>query len=441
MKNHSRTASHLTWTMVVFAAFSVIGLALYVTLVHKSFMLEVLKDIYDTRQHEHPFDFHLDTVNRYYKFAILALLSCAAAIGAAICVPLMRRMNRWDWFKQFCYRQRFWLIPSSTMAGTLFLVLGIPVAYNLNDYVRYSAWVGKAYATGDGGMFPAGHPAPSYFFSYFPESLGIPLFLLGCAGMLLCIFTQERTTIVLIAVVLPMYLILEQGSVKVNRYALDLIPIFCLFASLTLKWLSSLNPPNVSKSIASISFAVVFIYSAAYSLTWANFERTHITIPARAEAWIRSEIPVGSEIGMQSSFWIAGSPHLIPEPSKLKDYNIVDYKELPEYVVLPKLLYDIGSQYEALNGSGYNYTADDWFPQLPPGGQEIELLLDLIHERNYSLVKIFEDFPSFAGITFGSEVFGGKTWQLEHAGPYGLRVYKRKNPVTLKYKASSIATF
>lgn len=424
--NNHRTASHSAWTIVVFAAFSITALALYVILAHRNFVFDVLKDIYDARLHEHPFEFHLNTVNRYYKFGILGLASCAAAIGAAICAPILRGMDQWDWFRQFCYRNRFWLIPSCAMAGTLFFVLGVPVAFNLNDFVRYSAWVSRAYATGDGGMFPAGHPAPSYFFSYFPESLGVPLFFLACGGILLCIYTQERKAMILIALVLPMYLILEQGSVKVNRYALDIIPVLCLFASLALKWVSSLSPPRLFKSLTSIAFTTVFIYSAVYSLAWANFERTHIAIPARAEAWIRSQIPVGSEIGMKSTLWIEGSPHLIPEPAKLKDYKIVGYRELPQYVVLPQLLYDIGSQYEALHGSGYNYTADDWFPQLPPAQEEIEVLLGLIHEEGYSLVKSFEEFPSFAGITFGSEVFGGKTWLLEHAGPYGLRIYKRK---------------
>lgn len=414
------------WKVITYGALATAALALYGATIHKNIALDFVKGIYNAHEHEHPFEFHLDAVNRYYALVILALVSSAAAITAIISIPFAKGMDQWEWFKAFCWSNRFWLTPSFAMAVILLVVMGVPVALNLNNFAAYSSFLRKAYATGDGAIFPAGHPAPSYFVSYFPESLGFPLFVLSCAGILVTIYARDRTGIIVLGLFLPMYLMLEQSSVRVNRYALDIMPIMCLFAALALKYLSSLNRSRLFRLVPLIAFSAIFTYSVVYSIAWANFKRSVHSIPLRAEEWIHSQVQGGSEIGMRSSIWIPGSPQLILDPERLQAYKIVDYKDNPEYVVLPHLLYDVAAQLEVLTETGYKYTANDWFPQLPPPPEDIDVLVELIHEKRYSLVKTFEVFPSFAGITFTSEVFGGKTWQLEHAGPYGIRIYKRK---------------
>ena len=87
-------------------------------------------------------------------------------------------------------------------------------------------------------------------------------------------------------------------------------------------------------------------------------------------------------------------------------------------------------QYAELTHSGYTYRPTDWSPFDPPSQAESAVLVDLIYERRYELVKEFERKPSIFGIAFGPQSLGGRTWLLEHTGSYGIRVYKKRLPQT-----------
>ena len=129
---------------------------------------------------------------------------------------------------------------------------------------------------------------------------------------------------------------------------------------------------------------------------------------------------------MKGEFWLAGSPNFLPDPQMLKGYQITDYASSPDYILLPKLIYEIVKQYADLSESGYVYRTDDWFPQLPPPPAERAVLLLSISQKQYQLVQEFEKVPSIFGITFGPQGFGGRTWFREHAGAYGIQIYRKR---------------
>ena len=163
-----------------------------------------------------------------------------------------------------------------------------------------------------------------------------------------------------------------------------------------------------------------------YSLAWSNLQRSLRTIPSETADWINAHIAHGSHLGMKANLWIAGSPNLLPDPAMLTDFEIVDYTQYPDYIVLPKSLYEIMRQYAELTRSGYTYRSTDWSPFEPPIQAEAAVLVDLVYEQRYELMKEFERKPSILGITFGPQSLSGRTWLLEHTGSYGIRVYKKR---------------
>jgi hypothetical protein len=164
-----------------------------------------------------------------------------------------------------------------------------------------------------------------------------------------------------------------------------------------------------------------------YSLAWAKFERLQQSVPGEAAGWIKANIATGTRIGMNAELWLSGSPHLLPDPHMLDNYEIAKYTAYPEIIVLPKGVYEIVRQYAILTQSGYVYQAEDWSPHRPPAPDEMAVFLDLVNEDSYELVKEFEEKPSFGKLNFDAEALTGKTWFREHAGPYGIRIYRKRS--------------
>jgi len=423
----SHSPMSLAWSGMLYGLVLItIGL-LYVGMFHRESVMGVFKEIYDGHQHEHPFEYHLPVIARLYDVGLLAVGGAALVAGLGILLPSIAKVSPWEWLKRFCRRNRLWVIPLSSAMATVIITLGIPAALNLNNYLKYTTWLAKAYASADGGMFPRGNPAPSYFLSYFPENLGIPLFILGCLGMVYCLYVRDQKAILLIVVSLPLYVALELSSVKVNRFALDLMPVFCLFAGILIVRVWEVKLSIGYRAISLATFLIVILYSATYSLAWANFEQVRRTVPIETAEWVNVHIPAGSHIGMRAGFWLAGSPDLLPEPAMLKVFQVNQYTDYPEYILLPKIIYDLMKQYDDLSQAGYVYRPEDWSPLPPPTFDELAVLLDIIHQKEYALVKEFKKRPTLFGIDFGTHSVGRKTWFLEHVGGYGIQVYRKRS--------------
>ena len=417
----------VAWAGTLYVLFLVTVSIMYFGIFHRESAMGLFKMVYDSYPRDHPFEYHLHTINKLYQIGLLATGVIALVSALGIALPMIAKLSPWEWCKGFCRRNRLWVIPVLSFAVTLLITLGIPVGANLNNYLRFTTWLARDYASTDGGMFPRGNPAPSYFFSYFPESLGILLFMLGCFAILYCVYVRDQKAILLLAMMLPLYVTLEFASVKVNRFALDLMPPFCILSGILLAGLWKRKPTIFYKALSLGLFGVVFLYSAAYSLAWANFQRPEMNIPAQTAEWVSEHVPPGSRVGMKGEFWLAGSPNFLPDPQTLKGYQITDYASSPDYILLPKLIYEIVKQYADLSESGYVYRTDDWFPQLPPPPAERAVLLLSISQKQYQLVQEFEKVPSIFGITFGPQGFGRRTWFREHAGAYGIQIYRKRS--------------
>jgi hypothetical protein len=417
--------SFLLHTSLSILVFACLGM-LYVGVFNQGSLLTLLKGIYDTNSHEHPFEYHLNSIQRILNLGLWGVGAIGICAASGILIPKIKGRDAWEWAREYFHRHRIWILPSISMIITILIAIGIPAISNLNRYAAYTVWMANAYASSDGGMFPAGRPAPSYFLSFFPESLGIPLFVAGCAGLAYCLLTRDRKTIMLLLIVLPLYLMLERSSVKVNRYALELMPMFCLFAAMGLEHLRRAKS-SMTWQVVGIALSITILcYSTLYALAWANVTRPDRDVRVEATEWIKSHVSEGSRIGMNGQLWVVNSPQLIPDPSMLRGYRIENYTSLPEYVVMPKLLFEVVCQYDRLTRAGYAYRQEDWTPQSPPRQEELDALINIVNQQQYVLVKEFEKVPSFSGISFDNQRFGGRTWLREHAAAYGIQIYQKR---------------
>lgn len=414
-------------TAMIWGGLLLSGLVLASAVLGRAWLLGVFKAVYESHSHDHPFEYHTTTIQRLYVMALVAVAAIVAGLTSIIVVSSRCHVNAGYWFRSFLKRNVLWAVPVASMATTIIIALGIPAALNLNNYLKYTSWIAKTYASADGGFFPGARPAPSYFFSYFPENLGVPLFLLSCLGIVTCVLRHDRKALLLLVVTLPLYGALELSSVKVNRFAMDLMPILCLFAALALApWLQKKRHVMV-KVLAVVVFALVFSYSALYSLAWAGLQRSLPLVPVETARWVSEHVPPGSAIGLKAQLWIDGSPNLLPDPRILSGYRIVRYTDDPDYILVPKSLLAIMRQYADLRANGYIYTVEDWAPLPPPAPGEAEVLLDLIRQSHYDLLVEIERRPTILGWTFLDQAFTGKTWLLEHTGSYGIQVYRKRS--------------
>ena len=213
---------------------------------------------------------------------------------------------------------------------------------------------------------------------------------------------------------------------KVNRYALELMPVFCLFAAIGIERLRRVSSSSVWRIIWIGLSVTIFSYSTLYVLAWANVTRPNRDVRIEAAEWIKSHVSEGTHIGMKGHLWVANSPQLIPDPMLLGDYKIENYTSLPEYVILPKLLFEVAYQYGALTAAGHQYNEKDWSPQQAPPLDELNALVNIVNQQQYLLIKEFERFPALGGVSFDNERFGNRTWLREHAGPYGIQIYQKR---------------
>jgi hypothetical protein len=214
--------------------------------------------------------------------------------------------------------------------------------------------------------------------------------------------------------------------VKVNRYALELMPMFCLFAAIGLEQLHRVRSSSTWRIVSiSLSFTILS-FSTVYVLAWANVTRPNRDVRIESAEWIKAHVTEGSRIGMKGQLWVTNSPQLIPNPSMLNGYKIEDYTSLPDYIVMPKLLFEVVRQYDRLTKAGYVYRLEDWTPQSPPPQGELYALINIVSQQQYVLVKEFERLPALAGVSFDNQRFGDRTWLREHAGAYGIQIYQKR---------------
>lgn len=411
------------WT---FSAWVLVGLALgilWVGVMEREFVYGLLRGVYDRHSHENPFEFHLPWIDRLYGAGLAGVALAGLAGGLALFISWMRNMSPWDWARSFLARNRWWAVPCIALGVTMVVFMGLPAVVNLNDFTRHLVFMMKSTATGDNGFFPGHNPAPSKIGAYIPESMGLFLFAAGLAGIPYVFARRDNLAALLIASAIPPYVILELSRLKVNRYAMELFPLWCLLAAI---WLGDLyRQRRAVLRFAGLTIIVATVtYSALYSLAWGEFFSLRGHVQVKAGKWLNANVPPGTSVGVRSALLVTGSPALVPGSDFLAPYVQADYTEEPEYVLLPNAVYEIVLLYLEGREKGYVYNEGDWFPSRPTSA-DLDALSRIVREEGYILVEEFRKRPVVFAMELGSDSLTGRTWLAEHSHNIGVRIYRR----------------
>lgn len=159
------------------------------------------------------------------------------------------------------------------------------------------------------------------FFHHLKHSLfhglGMPLFALSLIGLFSSIFSLSRKLIILISFPLVFYLINANFSQPHARYVLPLIPFMLILAARLIesailrKGVSTLR---VKILIASVSIAVIM--PSGIKSVYSDYLFHRKDTRTLAKEWIEDEIPYGSRIALDHSFF---SPRLNHDREQLEE--------------------------------------------------------------------------------------------------------------------------
>jgi len=411
------------WPIGLFVVMVIGAVVLWCGIARLSTINDVLRQIYYRTPHENPFEVHRPWIDSLYTLALVVVGVLVAVCGIALVVPWTRRTSPWAWIRSFHERNRLWVLPSLAFAVTLGGAIVVPAALNLGDFARYFVGLLKMHSMGDYGMFPAGRSAPSYLAAYIPENMGLPIFVAGLFGLLYAGIRRDMRMAIIVASALPAYVAAEFARVKVNRYVLELMPVWILLASAWLADLTYARRP-LWRRVAAISVAVIVCYSTVYSLAWARFASPAGDVRDDVASWVKTSIPAGASLGVTSGVILNGSPELLPDRRSLAGYTLLDYADKPDYVLLPNGVYAVVHQYLELTSKGYVYTAADW-GLTRPSTKDLAAISSIVREDGYTLIKEFVKRPHVFGIDVPSASLTGRTWMVEHSAAAGIRIYRR----------------
>lgn len=396
--------------------------AIWVGVVERDAVYGALRRLYAQRPHENPFEYHLRWIDRLYWAGVAGLVLTWAMCGLALLIPSVQRKSPWQWARSLSRRYHLWVVPCLALAATLVVALAVPIALNFQTFARDFVYIATGRESGDNGIFPGHSPAVSYLFGYIPENTGVLLFAAGLVGLVYPFVRRDRRAALLIAGAVPAWVVLELNRVKVNGYVLELLPLWCLLAALWLGDLCGQRRPAWRWAGRAL-VAVVVVGSLVYSLAWIQFFRG-TSLQTEAGQWLTATVPPGTSLGVKSRLVVNGSPQLLPDARFLAPYRLLDYREEPEYVLLPNLVYEVMVQYLEGVRKGYVYTERDWHTSAPTA-EDLRVLSRIVRKEGYVLVREFRKQPEFLGLAVGSHSLSGRTWFVEHSGAVGLRVYRR----------------
>jgi hypothetical protein len=221
----------------------------------------------------------------------------------------------------------------------------------------------------------AQHDTPIYNFRVWKDifvsltkTVGIPLAILSCLGLMISFIRKGAYEISAAALVLLYFLIF--GDALIPRYIIMLLPLMAIMAARSLlffyPWQSSkLNILNY------LVIGLVLVHAFTYTLS-AVLSRYPDTRSIAFE-YIRENIPRGSEMGIAyTSLEYGWSYHSWRYPkTNFNRYEYVDFLEYPEYLLVSS--YDAEQIKETLQSDilfkGYEFPSvydNQWYRNSPP---------------------------------------------------------------------------
>lgn len=128
----------------------------------------------------------------------------------------------------------------------------------------------------------------------FPFSLGIPLYLAGCAGTGLAIARREKTFLWIFFFAVPYFLITSVMKVVFLRYYMPLVVVLCIMAGYGFDVLFSINVRW--RRAASLAVVVVFAWTLAFTWSLVNDMPRGRSSFDEALVWVRENLAPGAKV-------------------------------------------------------------------------------------------------------------------------------------------------
>lgn len=250
------------------------------------------------------------------------------------------------------------------------------------------------------------------------SGMGVPLLALAAVGLLYAIRKRTAHDWVLLAFLIPYYVLIGSAQVRFARYTMPLLPVMALLAArvsvdtISRLWQSRLG--KVCVPVAVLVLTLVIGYTMLYSAALDNLFAARDTRD-QAAAWIEDNIPTGTSIGLPTVPWFY-TPPISPyfgHPDPRQRYEAA--QEVDDYVLVvsgdrefeASLLIETAPDYVILSKFEY----EDRLRIGDPAAKEYFRIL----RRDYRPAKEFEGTVAIFGRAFPT--FGELPHDMSYASP------------------------
>jgi len=279
---------------------------------------------------------------------------------------------------------------------------------------RVDTWGGFwSYITGDQwhGFGPMGRNS-------LTGGIGLPLVVLSLAGLIYCLITHTKESLLLASLPIVLYSFLGNLSYKVMRHLLPVVPFLTLFAAQFIYVLIyKLRVLEKKKNIVSTAIVLIIVLPMLFDSIRHDYMITQKDTRTLAKVWIEKNLPSGSKIAVEAEppqlynsndeFTIIAPKYISKSSGDLeregqpKFYYLLDTRwALFKFVHLLNIQYDI---VERLKQDGAEYVVvDNWtysvfyekraFERYPERVKQRQMFYEWLDAEN-TLVKRFDPIP------------------------------------------------
>ena len=292
------------------------------------------------------------------------------------------------------------LVLSIAAAAVAFLATSPFVLLDLPTFLQHFSWERLHMTVGHFGLDES--VTRGFYLGAFVRSiLGWPLTVLAFGGLVYFAVYRRRPWAVLLATFfVPFLIAISNFSMRVDRYAMPLVPVALLFAGALLAELASARRiarlPAVWR-LAGAALAVLLVAVPIFAAFPGHLERLKKDTRTEAREWIEDTIPAGSFIVMEVYGPELFGPHI---PALLEDdvrRRVLELKRnTPHYAVQPIPMFSTWPERSAAFYDLSLYEIADFvitssmvrfrYQQDPARfGRQVSFYADL--EREYELVR------------------------------------------------------
>jgi len=244
------------------------------------------------------------------------------------------------------------------------------------------------------------------------QALGTPLYALALAGVAVAVWRRTREQRLLLAGLIPYFVMATFATWVVVRYLLPLLPLLALLSAKLV--VDALDQAGKQRWIVAALVASTLAWTVAGDLAFLRLESQR-NVQDVAKDWIAAEIPAGSSIGTfrqyrEDVYFNPVIPHgfqhiVLPLVAGVDPAAWLD-RERPQYLVLHEFIYKNMERLGARH------------PQ-----RQVYQLLQALQTGKYQLVREFKQPVDFLGLDFSSN-FSAHDYSVVNPG---IRIYRLRD--------------